>query len=279
VVAQRAGPSTGLPTRTEQSDLNFVIHASHGEFPRAVFAPGHAEQAFYCMGKAFNLAERYQTPVIVLGDQHLNDSYFTLDHLDLNQIKIDHGKIVSESDMFFAEDYRRYSLDESGISSRILPGKTGAVLYADSDEHTEAGHITENAEVRKKMMLKRMKKLEGLSLEMDPPEIYPSGESDILLVGWGSTYGALREATDLLNHEGVRSRMVHFSDIFPFPKKDHLSNVRKTTRIFVAENNYTAQFSKLFESNTGIAVSHRILKYDGRPFSPEEIVNHVKKHV
>ncbi len=276
VVAQRPGPSTGLPTRTEQGDLQFAMHASHGEFPRAVFAPGHAEQAFYQMAKVFNLAERYQTPVMVLGDQHLNDSYFTVNDLELSQISIDRGYLVSDDQLPSPPHYNRYAWHESGISPRLLPGQSEAVLYADSDEHTEAGHITENADVRNQMMRKRMQKLEGIRAEIGLPEIYPSPKSDIVLVGWGSVYGAMKEAVDLLNSEGISAQMIHFSEIFPFTTRPFLNKIKKKSKIFAVENNFNGQFSDLLTRQTGISTLHKILKYDGRPFAPQEIVARIK---
>jgi 2-oxoglutarate ferredoxin oxidoreductase subunit alpha len=279
VVAQRAGPSTGLPTRTEQADLRFVIHAAHGEFPRAVFAPGNAEQAFYLMGKAFNVAEKYQTPVIVLGDQHVNDSFYTLDELDLSQIKIDRGKVVFDDAILSVNEYRRYARHDSGISPRILPGQSEAVLYADSDEHTEAGHITESALVRQQMMRKRMTKLEGMRDEMEQPEIYPLEESDIALVGWGSTYGAMKEAVDILNGDGVRAQMLHFREVYPFPSISLSDRISEKATVFAVENNYTGQFADLFSYETGIPIFHKILKYDGRPFSAEKIVTELKNEM
>ena len=276
---QRPGPATGLPTRTEQSDLNFVIHAAHGDFPRAVFAPGHPEQAFYAMSRAFNMADAYQTPVIVLGDQHLNDSYFTVDELDLGRISIDRGKVVFDDSIPSAKEYKRYALDDSGVSPRILPGQSKAVLYADSDEHTEAGHITESADVRNNMMQKRMKKLEGMRREMEPPEIHPPGESDVLILGWGSTYGAMKEAVEIMNEDGVTCRMAHFCDVYPLVSKGFSDVVARRTKVFSVEANYTGQFAGLFQSETGLPVHHRIAKYDGRPFSPGEIVKEIKSRL
>ncbi len=279
VVAQRPGPATGLPTRTEQGDLQFVIHASHGEFPRAVLAPGHAEQAFYLMAKAFNLAESYQTPVIVLGDQHLNDSYYTVDHLALDQIPIDRGSIRFDDQISSVKDYKRYAGQETGISPRILPGLSEAVLYADSDEHTEAGHITESADIRIRMVNKRMRKLEGIRRQMASPKISPSKKSDIVLLGWGSIYGAIKETVQLLNHEGIDAQMIHFSEIFPFSAVPFLTNLKKKTKIFAVENNFTGQFADIFTQQTGISIFHKILKYDGRPFAPQEIVKQVKEQI
>ena len=279
VVAQRPGPATGLPTRTEQGDLQFVIHASHGEFLRAVLAPGHAEQTFYLMAKAFNLAESYQTPVIVLGDQHLNDSFYTVDRLALDQIPIDRGSICFDDQISSVKDYKRYALRETGISPRILPGLSEAVLYADSDEHTEAGHITESADIRTRMVNKRMRKLEGMRSEMALPEIYPSKKSDIVLLGWGSIYGAIKEAVQLLNHEGINAQMIHFSEIFPLRGFPFLKKIKKKTKILAVENNFTGQFADIFTQQTGISIFHKILKYDGRPFAPQEIVKQVKEQI
>jgi 2-oxoglutarate ferredoxin oxidoreductase subunit alpha len=279
VVAQRPGPATGMPTRTEQGDLQFVIHASHGEFPRAVLAPGHAEQAFYQMAKAFNLAEQYQTPVIVLGDQHLNDSYYTLDHLDLDHTPIDRGRISLDHQISSVKDYKRYAWQETGVSPRILPGRSKAVLYADSDEHTEAGHITESAEIRTRMVRKRMRKLEGIRSQIASPEIFPSKKSDIVLLGWGSIYGAMKEAVNILNHEGIVAQMIHFSELFPFSAVPFLTKIKNKAKIFAVESNFTGQFANFFTANAGRPVYHKILKFDGRPFAPREIVMRVKEKI
>ena len=278
-VAQRPGPATGLPTRTEQGDLNSVIHASHGEFPRAVLAPGHAEQSFYLMAKAFNLADRYQTPVILLGDQHLNDSYFTVDNFELGSISIDRGDLVFDDQIPSLKDYRRYAWQESGISPRILPGRSKAVLYADSDEHTEEGHITESSDVRQSMVRKRMRKLDGLRQEMSAPIVYPAKKSDVVLLSWGSLYGASKEAVELLNRNGISTQMMHFSEIFPFTAASFANKIKKKSKIFAVENNYEGQFAEIFTRETGLAVFHKILKYDGRPFSPQEIVHQVNERI
>ena len=275
VVAQRPGPSTGLPTRTEQADLNFVIHAGHGEFPRAILAPGHPAQAVHLMSKAFNLADKYQTPVIVLGDQHFNDAYFTVDELDLRAIKIERGQILNASDLPSPHEYSRYMAAESGISPRILPGQTKAVLYADSDEHTEEGHITESATVRNQMMRKRMRKLEGIGREIGPPEIYPSGQAELVLLGWGSTDGVLKETVDILNQKNMAAQMIHYSELFPFNQQHIDTAALKKANIFAVENNYTGQFADFFSQSTGLPVYQRILKYDGRPFTPGEIIERI----
>ena len=276
VVAQRPGPSTGLPTRTEQADLNLVLHAGHGDFPRAILAPGYPEQALSLMSKAFNLADKYQTPVIVLGDQHFGDAYFTVDELDLGGISIDRGHVLTNQDLPAPLEYKRYAPSESGISPRILPGQTKAVVYADSDEHTEEGHITESATVRNQMMRKRMQKLEGLRREIGPPEIYPSGNAEIVLLGWGSTHGAIKEAVDKLNQNGIAAQMLHYSELFPInPRHLATAGLRKA-KIIAVENNFSGQFADLFSNATGLSVDQRILKFDGRPFTSREIVDRIK---
>jgi 2-oxoglutarate ferredoxin oxidoreductase subunit alpha len=277
VIGQRPGPATGLPTRTEQGDLAFVVHAAHGDFPRAVLAPGNAEQAFYAMGRAFNLADRYQTPVVVLADQYLLDSYFTVDGLDPSRVTIDRGKILEPGRAGGDPVFRRYALDPSGVSPRILPGRSEAVLYACSDEHTEEGHITESAEIRKAMMRKRMEKLEGIRRESEPPECHPASDgADLVLLGWGSVQGPLREAVDRLRAEGVRARMLHCCDVYPLRREGFAPRIGDRAKVVAVENNYTGQFADLLLRETGIRVAETILKYDGRPFSAEEIASRAR---
>jgi 2-oxoglutarate ferredoxin oxidoreductase subunit alpha len=275
-IGQRPGPATGLPTRTEQGDLTFVVHAGHGDFARAVLAPGNAEQAFYAMARAFNLADRYQTPVVVLADQYLLDSYFTAEGLDPAVMAIDRGKIIHPVEAGPGRVFKRYAYDPSGVSPRILPGQSEAVLYACSDEHTEEGHITESAEIRTAMMRKRMEKLEGMRRESTPPEVAPPDDGDLVLLGWGSTWGAMREAVDLLRNENIRARMLHYCDVFPLGKQGLAERIGENARVIGLENNYTGQFADLFHLETGIPVKDRILKYDGRPFSAEEIAGRVR---
>ena len=275
-IGQRPGPATGLPTRTEQGDLGFVVHAGHGDFARAVLAPGNAEQAFYAMARAFNLADRYQTPVVVLADQHLLDSYFTVEGLDPAAMTIDRGKIVHPEEAGPGRVFKRYADDPSGVSPRTLPGLSDAVLYACSDEHTEEGHITESAEVRTAMVRKRMEKLEGMRLESTPPEVVPPEDGDLVLLGWGSSWGAMREAVDLLRNENIGARMFHYCDVFPLGKKGLVERIGENARVIGLESNYTGQFADLFQLETGIPVTDRILKYDGRPFSAEEIAGRVR---
>ena len=216
VDVQRPGPVTGLPTRTEQSDLKFVISASQGEFPRMVIALRNHTDSFYQTIRAFNLAEKYQIPVILLSDQYLGDASATIAPYDLNGIEILPCGVSDAGQ----EEYLRYRYTEDGISPRLLPGKSEQLVTADSDEHDEYGHITESANVRVNMVEKRFKKIEKLMEELQEPEFIGDDAFTTLLIGWGSTYGPLKEAVDMLNsnHGGGYAALV-FGDIYPLPQK------------------------------------------------------------
>ena len=276
VEGQRPGPAIGLPTRTEQGDLEFVLHAAHGEFPRAVLAPSTVEDAFWMMVKAFNLAEKYQIPVIILTDDHLASSYATVDKFDLSKVNIDRGVILS-ADETNESEYKRHEITESGISPRAFPGQQRALVVTDSDEHDEAGHLIEDAETRTQMVRKRMRKLFGLRREIAPPQLYGPKKSETLLIGWGSTYGAIHEAVDILHKEGISVSSLHMSEIWPFPAEAVADAIDKAQHSYVIENNATGQLSRLIRRETGKEVSNKILKYDGRPFTPAYIVEEVKK--
>ncbi len=279
VLGQRPGPATGLPTRTEQSELWFALHAGHGEFPRALLAPATAGDAFYAAVKAFNLAEKYQTPVIILTDNHLATSYATVDRYDLNKVEIDRGELLSDEEVRNLTDYKRHLVTESGISPRALPGQGKALVVTDSDEHDEAGHMIEDAATRSQQVQKRLRKLNGLKQEITPPEFNEMNGAATILIGWGSTYGAIREAAALLNKDGIAANTLHFSQIWPFPAEAVASALHKSRKNIVIEGNATAQLADLIRRETGQKVDATILKYDGRPFSPEEIVDHLRKEV
>jgi len=273
--AQRGGPSTGLPTRTEQSDLLFVLHASQGEFPRLVLAPGTVEECFECGWRAFNLAEKYQTPVIVLSDQLLASSLRTVEveALDFDRVVIDRGKLLGQEELdALTGPYKRHLLTDDGISPRAVPGHPKAVYATASDEHDELGRISEEMNNRRKMVQKRMKKLETARQEIAPPTCYGPAEAAVVLVGWGSTYGVLREAVDRLNGQ---ARLVHFRDLWPFPAQAAAEALRGG-RLLVVENNYTGQFRRLLQSETCLQVDHTLSRYDGRPFSVDDILTRVQ---
>lgn len=279
VLAQRPGPATGLPTRTEQGELQFAIHAGHGEFPRAVLAPASVSDAFYAAIKAFNLAEKYQIPVIILTDQHLAASYNTVERFDLRQVKIDRGELLSGEKTTGINEYKRHLITESGISPRAVPFLSKALVVTDSDEHNEAGHMIEDSQTRNQQNLKRLRKLQGLKAEIANPRIHISPDAELTLVGWGSTYGAIKEAAYLLKKESVTVNILHLSEIWPFPAKSVHSVLNDSNKTIVIENNATGQMAHLIERETGQTIDSSILKFDGRPFSPQYIVNALKKEI
>ena len=281
VEAQRPGPSTGFATRTEQGDLRFVLHASQGDFPRLVLTPGTVEQVFEAGARAFNLAERYQTPVIVLYDQFLANSFRTvdLDAFDFEGVKIDRGELLSPEDLDKLEgDYQRFAFTESGISARALPGSHPKAVYpVTSNEHGPDGHIWEDKENRIRMMNKRMRKLEAARGDIWQPELYGPEEAEVTFVAWGSTYGSLREAVDRLNKEGTSANMLHLLQVWPFPKERVSETLGGAKRVIGVEQNYSAQLAGLIRQETGIEVEANILKYDGRPFSVDYILTRSQK--
>ncbi|MBM3157662.1 MAG: 2-oxoacid:acceptor oxidoreductase subunit alpha [Chloroflexi bacterium] len=279
VLGQRAGPAIGLPTRTEQGDLEFAIHAAHGEFPRAVLAPATVEDAFWLTVKAFNLAEQYQTPVILITDQHLASSYATVEKFDLSRVTIDRGASLTKEELTALGEYKRHRITESGISPRAIPLEGGALVVTDSDEHDEEGHLIEDAETRTAMMMKRLSKMEGLRREIAPPRVYGTPEAEVTLMGWGSTCGAIKEAVSLATADGLKVNMVHFNEIWPFPSEAASDALRGARKIIAVENNATAQLAHLLRAETGYQAAGKILKFDGRPFSPAYILNGLKREV
>lgn len=274
--AQRGGPSTGLPTRTEQSDLLFVLNASQGEFARLAMAPGTIEECFECGWRAFNLAEKYQTPVLVLSDELLSASLRTVevDAIDFDQVEIDRGKWLTTEELDgLTEPYQRHQFIDDGISPRAVPGHPNAIYASASDEHDELGHISEEMHNRRRMMEKRMQKFETSRQEIHPPTRYGPNQAPWILVGWGSTYGILREVVDRLDG---KARLVHFRDLWPFPA-EAAAEALQGGKLVVVENNYTGQFRRLLQSETCIRVDRSILRYDGRPFSPEDVLDQWKE--
>jgi 2-oxoglutarate ferredoxin oxidoreductase subunit alpha len=267
-IGQRPGPATGLPTRTEQGDLNMVLHAGHGEFPRAIFAPGTSEEAFFTAQQAFYIADKYQIPVFILTDQYFLDSMSSLSKENLPSVKLKNHIVKTRA------DYKRYALTKNGISPRGVPDYGEGLVGVDSDEHDEEAHITESAEVRVAMHSKRMKKMEGIQREaFMPTEIGDVKKSDTLIVCFGSNYGVVEEALEILSREDVAA--LHFHQVYPLPEKAKKFFTRK--KIIVLENNFSGQFANLLRMEYGIKITENILKYDGSPFSVEEVVKKLKK--
>ncbi|MHA2032520.1 MAG: 2-oxoacid:acceptor oxidoreductase subunit alpha [Candidatus Kariarchaeaceae archaeon] len=269
-VAQRPGPGTGLPTRTGQEDLQFVLNAGHGEFARAIFAPGTAEEGFHLTNHAFNLADKYQIPTFILTDQYFIDSHYTIPDLNLSTINNEIQFIQTD------KDYKRYLLTESGISPRGIPGFGEGLVNVDSDEHDEEGHITEDVHnIRPKMVEKRLyKKLKLLENEILPPEFFGETDYKILVIGWGSTRNAISEALEELNRKDVAQ--LHFKQVFPLSKKVK-GYFDKAEKVVIVENNATSQFGKLLKLELGVNIDHDLLKFNGMPFSVEEIKTYLEE--
>lgn len=273
VNAQRPGPSTGLPTRTEQGDLTFAVAMSFGDFPRAVLAPGDVEEAFYLMGDAFNLAERYQMPVVVLSDQHLADSYTTVTPFSVDRVEIDRGKVVSGAEG--GPDYLRYKLTEDGISPRLYPGFGDGLVISAGDEHDEKGHLTEDGEMRRKMVEKRMAKQKLVEEEALPPVICGVEDPELVLIGFGSTKGAIAEAVANLNERGTRAQGVHLPQVFPLPAslEEILTGPGEK---YVVEGNASGQLQALIASRFAWKPTGCVRRYDGRPINACYILNELK---
>lgn len=261
-LAQRPGPATGLPTRTEQADLELALYAGHGEFPRVLFAPGSIEDAFYLTQKAFHLADKYQVPVLILTDQYLMDAYYNTAYFDLPETK--NEKCIVRTNA----DYKRYELTENGVSPRGVPGFGQGLVAVDSDEHDEDGHITEDLDIRTEMVDKRLRKLELLEHEVLPPDLTGPEDYKYLAVCWGSTYQVVDEAVRNLGRNDVA--FLHFRQVYPLPS-DTIDYLQKAQRTIIIENNATSQFAKLIKLHTGIDIEDRILKYSGLSFSVEEL--------
>ncbi|MVX64788.1 2-oxoacid:acceptor oxidoreductase subunit alpha [Clostridium chromiireducens] len=271
---QRPGPTTGLPTRTEQADLRFVISSSPGEIPKMVIALRDPEDAFYQTIRAFNIADKYQIPVIILGDQFLADSIRTIKPFDFDKIKVE--RCLHDDEYINDKDYKRYEITKTGISPRITPGKIpGLTVLVDSDEHDEYGHITESAEIRNKMNDKRLRKIEYLKEELLEPELIGEENADTLLLAWGSLYSPVKEAVKLLNERSGKNKYCSliFGDIWPLPDKELNKYAKKVKSIINIEQNATGQLAGLIRECTGIECNSSILKYDGRPISSQEIYN------
>ncbi|HEX3246083.1 MAG TPA: transketolase C-terminal domain-containing protein, partial [Chloroflexota bacterium] len=280
---QRGGPSTGLPTRTESSDLQFVLHASHGEFPRLVIAPGTVEQCFEAGYRAFNLADKYQTPVIILSDLFLSNQVRTVpvDSFDFHQVSIDRGDMVSFEELDkLTGPYERHAVTESGISPRAIPGHEKAVYITTGDEHSERGWITEESDIRNRQMEKRMRK-EALAAKEDMrlPIVWGPETADVSLVTFGSTIGAAEEAARMLTADGLTTNVVQFVDMHPFDEEKLTEMITGLKQMVVIEMNFTAQLAQVIRQYTGRKPDGLLKKYDGRPFSPEEIVRGVREKV
>jgi 2-oxoglutarate ferredoxin oxidoreductase subunit alpha len=277
VDTQRGGPSTGLPTKHEQSDLYAVLFGTHGEIPKIVLAPSTAEECFYETARAFNLAEQYQCPVILITDLALSLAKQTVEPLRREAVEINRGKLVTEVDpsQLNGQLFKRYAFTEDGISPRVIPGVKGGIHHVTGVEHNEVGRPDESAANRERMMRKRLRKLEGVELEgsvsFNGPEDY-----DTLIVGFGSTRGPIEEAMERLAAEGQRVAHAHVKVLAPFPTKTLSSYTERAKKVVVVENNATGQLSKMMKFFGVPAPTQTVNKFDGNPFLPGELYQQLK---
>ena len=270
----RPGPATGLPTWTEQSDLRFAIHASQGEFPRVVLAPGDRHDAFNQTWQAFNLADRLQTPVIVLGDSYLSDHRQSIDPFDVGAVTVDRGELVTSGEV---SDYQRYAVTDSGISPRVLPGVKGAEQIVNSYEHDEHGFAAEDAPMRIAQNEKRMRKYDLARELVPPPQRFGPDDADLSIVLFGTTKMPVREAMGWLADEGVTVNMLQVVTVWPFPAEEVAEFLGKAKRSAVIEGNHDGQLESLIREQCLVVPDHRLHRYDGRPFSPEQIYGFAKE--
>ncbi len=271
VLAQRPGPATGFPTRTEQAELLYALDCSQDEFPRFVFAPGNAGQAHAAMVRAFELAERYQVPAIVLSDQQLSDSYWTVDQLEQAQAQAQAQAKIGKS-----YGYRRYEITESGVSPRLAPGTRDQLVCTMGSEHDEAGLSTEDAGNRTRMHDKRMRKLAGMAEEFGRFEVYPEEGAENIVACFGSARGAVREAVELLQAERRSVAMLHLAEVYPLQRDRLVARLARCRRVITVENNATGQLARLLRRETRIRAERTVLKYDGRPFAGAALADELR---
>jgi len=279
VMAQRPGPATGLPTYTGQGDLKFLINASQDEFPRVILAPGDVEEAFYLTVEAFNIADKLQTPVFVLVDKFLCESHKSAPIFDQTKITIDRGNLLSKEIGDTVENYMRYQDTPSGISPRNLPGMKKAIATINSYEHTEYGFSTEDITDRIKQVEKRNRKLDSYKTTILKPTKYGDENAQVTLIAWGSTKGPILQALKRLKSENFNQTVnfIHLNHVWPLPKEALIEELNKCQKVLLVEGNSQAQMASLIREQTGIEIKNKLLKYDGRPFYPEEIIEKIKE--
>src|SRR3989449_1540604 len=286
VNVQRGGPSTGLPTKTEQGDLNQAIGASQGDFPRVILAPRDATDCFYTAVEAFNLAETFQLPVIIISDLLLGEHRSTVDPEALSsQVPIERGEWVEALSPDDAQNggYKRYALTPSGISPRARPGREGLIYVSGTDDHDEHGILISdehtNPAIRRKMHEKRMRKIDGVRARLQPPVLEGRAGADVTLIGWGSTWSVIHEAVEQLNRAGVTANQLHFKYMHPFHGAEASAILKDCKRTIVVENSFSGQFARHLRAESGFTVDHVLTRYDGEPFEPAYIAERVKANV
>ena len=273
---QRGGPSTGLPTRHSQGDLKFALTPGHGDFPHIVVAPGDIQECFEFTFKAFNYGDKYQMPVIVLLDRVLANSFWAVDEISLDGLVADRGELFSENgEANGAAPYKRHAVTESGVSPRSIPGEPGGLFVTTSDEHTDSGKISEGIENRLAQMDKRMRKLDLMASETpaeDKWTLHGPEQADATIVSWGSTKGAIIDAMRVLDEDlGIKVNFLQIRLMRPFPAEDISAMLAGASKLILIEDNYSGQLGELIREKTGIDIESKVLKYDGRPISQNEV--------
>lgn len=274
VDTQRGGPSTGLPTKQEQSDLMAMIYGTHGEIPKIVLAPSTVQEAFYDTAEAFNLAEEYQCPVIILSDLQLSLGKQTVEPLDFSKVEIRRGKLVTEElpEIENKGYFKRFEVTEDGVSPRVIPGMKNGIHHVTGVEHDETGKPSESAANRNAQMDKRFRKVENIKFNTPVHKNAPHEEADLLIVGFNSTRGVIEEAMGRIEQDGIKVNHAQVRLIHPFPTDELLPLVKTAKKIAVVENNATGQLANIMKMNVGHAEKvYKLLKYDGNPFLPHEI--------
>jgi len=279
-LGMRPGPATGMPTRTGQEDLEFALSAGHGEFPRLVLAPGSVEEAYELAFHAMEMAEAHQVPCILLTDQYLGDTVVDVDPEEIAVPPV-RRRIVRGAEVPRTAEgrYLRYALTESGVSPMALPGEPGITVVADSDEHGEDGHLTEDHDVRIRMVEKRGRKEEGLAAETLPPLLSGPPDGDAALIGFGSTKGVIAEAREILAREGVSVTAVHLRQVWPFPSGAVEGILSRYGTAWTVENNRRGQLARLIRAETGRQVTGTVSRCDGLPFEPSSLAREVKERI
>ena len=276
VIAQRPGPATGLPTWTAQGDLNLAIHSSHGEFPKIVLAASDPKSGYELTQHAMNLAERYQVPVILLTEKVVAESQAMV-NLEGGDIPIERGLVSSKKELAALKPTDRFKVTECGVSKRWVPGTSQAGYYGNGDEHREDGTLTEKADECEAMMAKRMRKLKSIQDALPDPVLFGPRKADISFVGWGGTKGPMLDAMEACAGKGVKINYLHYDCLWPLRDEAFQKFHKANPNIHILENNYQGQFADILEGKTGLKFKGRLLKYNGRPFFLEDVLDYIKK--
>ena len=281
---QRAGPSTGVPTKTEQGDLWQMLGAGHGDYPRAIATPTDIADCFKLIPEMFNLTDKYQCPGIVLTDLLLSEGHTALDPEQLDfSVEIDRGEMITSANGNGSNGYKRYLFTESGVSPRVIPGVPGHTHTVATDEHQEDGVLISdeftNPTKRRQMMEKRQRKITGIEAAVKPPELTGRPDAEVTLIGWGSTHGVIAEAVEMLNAEGITTNQLQIRWMVPLHGERILEILKNAKRTIIVENNYSGQFARYLRSETSFVADGHIRKYDGEPFMPHHIVESVKEQI